>query len=280
MVQIYRRAGKSLFMSLLFFSSTFSVVLAEDDAMMRAEKALLSRPNVDKAALRNQIGASTGLGADHPAVAEHADAIFRRFSEKGWIENAKNRKPSSPPPLKGDVAVVKHLKGEGGIPFVNQEEFKKAYNARLQTMLDDKKLIAAAKKGEELESDYKPSVLKSCAKSSSKVADTGYDGNEERGKKVQFDYLFIHNDDLNGLLNERHEIFGHKVNIRVVDGDQAGVLATARGFNIQCLPTRVRSTKKYVYTQSGKQALKNYDRDPHGKGTLHPLIKDVADRYK
>lgn len=187
------------------------------------------------------------------------------------------RKPKPAVP----ATIVKHLKAEGGIPFASTAEYEKIQKeefARWLAKPENKAKIGKPIKTKK--SAVKIPPLKPCAGSKVEKADSGYSGNPSRSGQLKFDYLFIHNDDLGSLRSERSELFGSKVNIKIIAADQLGAETTARGFNVQCLPTRIRATRQTVYTLTGEPALRNYDRDPNGVGELHELMQEVAAKYK
>jgi len=62
------------------------------------------------------------------------------------------------------------------------------------------------------------------------------------------------------------------------DKPNSGALATI-GVGVTCLPTRMRATKAFVYRDEGANALKNYDKSPHGKGDVDPRIAELVKSF-
>lgn len=56
-------------------------------------------------------------------------------------------------------------------------------------------------------------------------------------------------------------------------GDVQGLLEMIEPFKIECVPYRIRVTRKFRYRHKGEDALKNYDEKADGKGKLHELMK-------
>lgn len=193
------------------------------------------------------------------------------------VVRSNARTPRAAPP----ATIVKHLKGDGGTPFASDSEYEKLQKEEFVRWIakpENKAKIGKPIKTKQPEIKIAP--LKACTGSKTVKADSGYSGNPSRSGQLRFDYLFIHTDDLGSLQSERSELFGSKVNFKIIAADQLGAEATARGFNVQCLPTRIRATRQTVYTLTGEPALRNYDRDPNGVGELHEMMQEVAAKYK
>lgn len=187
------------------------------------------------------------------------------------------------PAVPRDIPVVKHLRAEGGIPFATTAAANARDTKALKLWLADPKNRAKIKKPIVVARKM-PSTsevqLKRCRGSNTTSTATAFAGRPEKAKELQFDFLFIHKDDLGNLLNERHELFGSKVQLRVVGADLVGPAAAARGFNVECLPTRVRATRSTVFRHTGADALANFDSSPNGLGVVHELMADAAKQYE
>jgi hypothetical protein len=85
--------------------------------------------------------------------------------------------------------------------------------------------------------------------------------------KVVFDLLFMRKSE---VPLDSKEVLG--IDPLVVPYDPESSLSTAlsaQGLGVKCLPTRIRITSLANYTHTGKDALKNFDGEPDGEGTLN-----------
>lgn len=86
------------------------------------------------------------------------------------------------------------------------------------------------------------------------------------------DVLYIARSDL----PEDTEMFlGKNVQVKRYNTDPNNpVFHEMGGSGVTCLPSRVRLSGKFKIIDEGLNALKNYDRDPNGAGTLDKFFKD------
>jgi hypothetical protein len=92
--------------------------------------------------------------------------------------------------------------------------------------------------------------------------------NEEYG--VRIDKIFLA-EELVPL--DQQEVFGATVELIPYGPNSDPTTATLmRIYSVPCLPFRIRITKNTRFTDTGGNALKNYDHDYNGKGIWHPLM--------
>jgi hypothetical protein len=93
-----------------------------------------------------------------------------------------------------------------------------------------------------------------------------------KGKdSTSFDLLVI---DQKDLPNDHDEVFGKNTQILVHAPEFArDVTEVTSTLKVSCVPSRVRVTGRNRFLHEGKDALKNYDEDPNGKGKVHELMK-------
>ena len=77
------------------------------------------------------------------------------------------------------------------------------------------------------------------------------------------------------------EVFGRQVAVRkVTDEDTQAAIAIrkmAQSVGATCLPYRIRITPDYLFKHFGTEALKNFDKNPGGKGKFHEVMKPKAE---
>lgn len=94
---------------------------------------------------------------------------------------------------------------------------------------------------------------------------------------ILFDMLFLPADK---VPLDPDEVFGQATVLQPYTAAGLNGLAFgALGVGVTCLPTRLRATKAYVYRDEGANALKNYDGGPHGKGKVHPKMRDYIESF-
>jgi hypothetical protein len=89
-------------------------------------------------------------------------------------------------------------------------------------------------------------------------------------EKTIYDVLYVSQDlvpiDPEEVYGARAKVWGYGVT-----GDES-VYTRMETHNIPCVPYRIRITNKAKYEDSGVNALRNYDANPAGNGTLSPWV--------
>lgn len=177
-----------------------------------------------------------------------------------------------PKPRSGPVRVIRHLKSDHGIPFPRNNALVLP-DRYAQIGLSEEYLKSWVMKGLEMAKVHAgslpvPPKLRRCNENKTVMASTGV--KDQRIKKiVLLDMVFLDEDP---PLNV-DEIFGQRTSVfKYEDKPNHGVSIVASQLGIRCLPARIRATPGYAIRDRGINALKNYDRDPTGKGKLHPYM--------
>lgn len=207
------------------------------------------------------------------------DVGANRFN--AWLQNpAANYQTDTD----GTPIIVKHLKGEYGVPLPNPDEIRQSYvsltNPQLPT--PDEQILK-----EQMDEEYMehlrqlltPIKFPRCTSSSRSELDTGY-VLDKLGSEVEADFLFIAEEDLPPENNDYVELFGRKTQVRPISEWSLPAQFGAKSMGFDCLPARLRATKAKVFREQGEYALRNYDKDQFGKGELHISVEEVAKRYK
>jgi hypothetical protein len=112
--------------------------------------------------------------------------------------------------------------------------------------------------------------LPQCKQDTTIRTETGYNLDDNR-KQVLMDMLFMKKED---VPLDYKEVFGERVIIRKYHRDKPNLVSlSALGIGVDCLPYRLRATRQYLFKDLGKNALKNYDKDPHGEGEFSAFMK-------
>jgi hypothetical protein len=96
-------------------------------------------------------------------------------------------------------------------------------------------------------------------------------------ERMLVDILFIPE---NLIPLEPTEVFGTRVSVVPYGPNESGASFTRMEiYSVPCLPYRVRWTNTTRYFDSGLNAYRNYDKEPAGRGTLHPIMsKALSDK--
>lgn len=173
-----------------------------------------------------------------------------------------------------DLPVIKHYRASYGVNLPKREE---VYNPLKMDREEIKEKLKEymAEAEPVLRSAYTAQPLPACAETKTDrqelSSETAAKGDKEKLAKVIMDVLFLTQDQ---LPLSKTNVFGEKTKVHVYKPgtqDKASVLAQASG--VPCLPYRVRITRKFRHTHYGLDALKNYDKNQHGKGFLQDSMK-------
>ena len=75
--------------------------------------------------------------------------------------------------------------------------------------------------------------------------------------------------------SEAGEVYGSKTRVRMVENPVTPLIAFHLSEDsIPCVPFRIRVFDSVKIYDKGKNALKNYDRNPRGLGEFHPWVKE------
>ena len=171
--------------------------------------------------------------------------------------------------------ILLHLRSTKGVPIPAPEELPPILRIGPE---EQQKIIEKYLEGREQVSEMHKQVpdLPLCAESKTTREDTGMK-NVGGDKTILFDMLFIPKD---RVPLDPDEVFGKKTIVQPYDSSVPnGVSFGAIGVGVTCLPTRMRATKAYVYRDEGANALKNFDEGPHGKGKVHPKMKEYVESF-
>jgi hypothetical protein len=216
---------------------------------------------------------------------ELAKAIGVDPNDKKFIEWVNSTKPYDENLLKElpEAQVIKHLKGEEGIPYPTKEEMQKYYDERygkeISYNVDEEAKKLQKEDQKELKEQLTPIKFEAC-KLSTKENQVIADPNSSNAKDLEMDLLFIAEEDLPKTNTDYFELFGKKTDLKIISKWSLGIQQAAKSININCLPTRFRATKSVVFQEQGAYALRNYDKDPHGEGEVHVTIQEVASKYR
>jgi hypothetical protein len=172
--------------------------------------------------------------------------------------------------------VVLHLRSTKGVPLPAPEDLPPILRIGPE---EQQKIVEKYLEGLEQVSTMHQKVpdLPRCAESKTTREDTGMK-NAGGDKTILFDMLFLPRDK---VPLDPDEVFGKKTVVQPYDASVPnGISFGAIGVGVTCLPTRMRATKAYVYRDEGANALKNFDAGPHGKGKIHPKMKEYVDSFE
>lgn len=165
--------------------------------------------------------------------------------------------------------VIKHIRGKEGIPFPAKDDVLLPFTVtkeRINEALDGYFGLL----DKQADKNLKAATLPDCKQSTTTQTPTNY-SLEEKPDQVLVDLLFVRKE---GVPLDPKEIFGQHVVVRPFSSDKPNVDSlSAVGAGVTCLPTRMRVTRTFVMRDEGKNALKNYDKDPHGGGEFHAYMK-------
>ena len=171
--------------------------------------------------------------------------------------------------------IVLHLRSTKGIPIPKPEEIPPVLHISKE---QEQEIIDLHMQGVERikEMHEKVPELPRCAESKTTREATGL--KDAKGDKtVLFDMLFVEQKD---LPLDTVGVFGKDTIIQPYSSEKPNAISFATvGVGVTCLPTRMRATKAYVYRDEGANALKNYDKNPHGKGEVDPKMADLVKQF-
>ncbi|RIL04602.1 MAG: hypothetical protein DCC75_12460 [Proteobacteria bacterium] len=176
-------------------------------------------------------------------------------------------KPEAPP----FPVILKHFRSDQGIPFPDPSSFNFPGGPHFE--IPREKLENVTKLGieamKQLAKPIKIDPLPDCKKDQTLKERVSKQvlGND---KTLLLDMLFTRDD----APLDSSEIFGigtMVVPYRTNDSNPMALLA--RRLGVTCLPFRIRSTESTVMRDTGMNALRNYDQNPHKQGVFHEYIR-------
>ena len=171
----------------------------------------------------------------------------------------------------GKSRIVKHLRGKEGIPLPGPMDLRLPFEVTKESLEEGVKEYTKFL-GELGEKALEIPELPSCDKSNTTKERLVPKGMKvPQANTIVFDMIFLPKG--KEPLSAK-EYFGQ----RVVTGgytneSQNGPSYIALSLGAKCLPYRIRATNEFVFKHEGEAALKNYDKNPHGKGKLHKALK-------
>jgi hypothetical protein len=166
--------------------------------------------------------------------------------------------------------ILRHIRGTEGIPFPTSADVELPFTVPEEEVKKQLDGYFRALEGVAKQQSTVPQ-LPACAQNKSDRAPTNYTLPDQRNQ-VLLDMLFIRKED---LPLDPKEIFGNSVMVRPYSTEEPNVDSlSALGVGIQCLPTRLRVTRAFTIRDEGRNALKNYDKDPNGPGEFHITLKE------
>lgn len=214
-----------------------------------------------------------------PANSSQADGVYEEWSkaEEAPMTREIDEKDVGPAPM--ELPVIKHYRSTHGIPLPKAEEIPDLFNlSREEIETGVKEAFRQALP--ELARLYTAQPLPLCEESKTEkgVVLKGPEGRKTRktapadkSASLKFDVVYLLPEQM--PLNSEMTL-GAKTTVRPYRAgskDKASLLAQLS--QIPCLPYRVRVTEKARYVHYGLDALKNYDKNPDGKGILLESMK-------
>ncbi|MBN8549122.1 MAG: hypothetical protein J0M12_07405 [Deltaproteobacteria bacterium] len=211
-----------------------------------------------------QFAAQLGIDPKGPRMQKILAAHYNPEGEVALAENVNlDEQPETP------QQVIRHIRGKEGIAFPSKDSILLPFTLteeKVTKSLDN--YFATLEKN--AERNLKVPTLPNCKTDVTTQTATSYDREDNR-EQVLLDLLFMRKED---IPLDPKEVFGHRVVMRPYYTDKPNVDSlSAIGVGITCLPTRMRVTRSFVMRDEGKNALKNYDKDPHGAGEYHELMR-------
>ncbi len=215
----------------------------------------------------NQISAQLGMAPDSPGMRRLIDSYYRsREQNENPIENIDDDEdPDSATP----AVVIRHFRGTNGIPLPAKEDipfpFKVTQEAVKEAFIEYFKVVTEAQI-----KNITPATLPACRVNESTQEETGYTG-EEMPDQLIADILFM---DKTDMPMDPSEAFGKRTMVRPYNSKEANFeVLGAIGIGVDCLPFRWRVTRKFLFKDKGRNALKNYDANQFGEGEFSEVMK-------
>jgi hypothetical protein len=164
-----------------------------------------------------------------------------------------------------DAAPISHRKGDRGVPFPNPEQVVLAPvpTAEVESIAEEP--TATPTPFPTLTPYVRPRRCENNETTRQALSPTA------EGEQILSDYLYLA-EDLVPL--DPQEVFGEKITLYPYGSDQDSATdLRIQMYSVPCLPYRMRLTDRARYYDTGLNALKNYSKDPAGKGQLHPVIQ-------
>lgn len=272
---------------LLAASSLFIVSFAAICPALSAEPRTIES-SFDSVSKLQDDGANLGDEINDGKPIRLTDEMLQRFAAELGLEPGSNRmkqilhsyyNPESNLNLavnndpendsEAPVKVIRHIRGKDGIPLPSKDDVVlpfKIEKDKVKQGLDE--YFGMLEKT--AERNMKVPSLPACKENTTTREPTNYELPEKRDQ-VLVDLLFMPKEN---VPVDKKEIFGKRTVVRPYDRSKPNLMSlSAIGIGITCLPTRLRVTRAFVMRDEGRNALKNYDGDPHGEGEFHAYMK-------
>jgi hypothetical protein len=202
------------------------------------------------------------------------------------LKRLRNPEGWSPDPK---VPIVQHIRGKKvGLSFVEppQEKRPSGYDAHASVNVQPRSSLTKRKKEAlkaELRDLFTPKRLDICRSAETNKIDPASLPFALSAEELNEDVLILSETsakESDFISQTFDELFGRKTKVRYYttrfgDADALRIYYSEIG----CLPIRYRGSGDSLYLHVGADALRNYDADPNGKGTLHPALKMRASEF-
>jgi hypothetical protein len=230
-----------------------------------------NKPITLTADLLANMAAQLGLEPNSSHMRRIVDAYYRSREfqnnpDAAALENIDDDEVEDP--LSPRV-VIRHFRGKEGIPFPAKDDvpfpFKVTQEGMKQAFIDYFKVVNSA-----IEANTTPAKLPKCKVNETIRVETGYKETEKVDQLIS-DILFLDKAD---MPMDPDEVFGKRTMARPYNTKEANFeVLGAVGIGVDCLPFRWRVTRKYLFTDKGLNAYKNYDKDQFGTGEFSEFMK-------
>ncbi|MCI5065704.1 hypothetical protein MRY87_08275 [bacterium] len=196
------------------------------------------------------------------------DLRLRALFDQGAKEELQRQQRSSSPPSPHEPPpLVAHKKNKnGGESIISREEIIAPYRKMLEERKEEITAAAMAHikaQREQAKKIFWLPKVPTCSQSSTEKKRVE-PRLKERANEVIGDVLFVAP---KHFTTSSKEIFGEKTSLILYDTErETSMTLLAKSYEVDCLPYRIRATGTYLFTHRGKDALRNYDGDPHGDG--------------
>lgn len=196
-----------------------------------------------------------------PAGEVNKRALDKARVQADAVGNAINAAKVTP--TAGPPAVPRtHVRSDEGVPFPKYEE-----------VVFEPRPLKTPRPSEGMKQNVEPLPYKRPVKCDGQATKriamtTGVDASEE---KILVDTLYLREDlvpvDAGEVFGLKTKVFGY--------GPKSGegVYLRMKTDAVTCLPYRIRLTNAALYYDTGNNALKNYDKQPSGRGVYHSWIQ-------